>query len=128
MPRGHQRLGLSLLDQAIAHGAGKVTTHAVEALQDRGDLFVKPGDQVYEGQVVGEHCREGDLNVNICREKKLTNIRSSTKEIATGLQATRPMGLEASLAWIAEDELVEVTPKAVRLRKRVLAANQRPRR
>ncbi len=112
----------------VADRQGRVTTHAVEGLQDRGTLFVKPGDQVYDGQVIGEHCRDGDLNVNIVREKKLNNIRSSTKEIATGLQSVRPMSLEGALAWIAEDELVEVTPKAIRLRKRILAANQRPRR
>jgi GTP-binding protein len=112
----------------VADRAGKVTTHAVEGLQDRGSLFVGPGEAVYEGQVIGEHCRDGDLNVNIVREKKLNNIRSSTKEMTTGLQAVRTMSLEAGLAWIAEDELVEVTPKAVRVRKRILAANQRPRR
>jgi GTP-binding protein len=116
------------LGALTADRAGKVTTYAVEALQERGVLFVQPGDKVYEGMIVGEHCRDGDLNVNITREKKLNNIRSSTKEITAGISGIRPMPLEASLAWIAEDELVEVTPKAIRSRKRVLAANMRPRR
>jgi len=99
---------------------GRTTAHALENLQERGALFVGAGEQVYEGQVVGEHCRDNDLPVNVCREKKLTNVRSATSEKTIILKPPRQMTLELALEYIEEDELVEVTPAAIRLRKMLL--------
>jgi GTP-binding protein len=109
----------------VSTETGKATGHAIENLQERGVLFVAPMDSVYEGQIVGEHCRDNDLPVNICREKKLTNIRSSTAEIKTVIKPPRQMALEIALEYIEEDELVEVTPKSTRLRKVLLKENDR---
>jgi len=109
----------------IASETGPVTAHAVETLADRGMLFVKPGDQVYGGQVVGEHNRDNDLTVNITREKKLNNIRSSTKEATVTLKASRKLTLEDALEYIEGDELVEITPESVRMRKRQLNESMR---
>ncbi|MBK8207975.1 MAG: translational GTPase TypA [Planctomycetes bacterium] len=111
----------------IATDPGQVTTYALDNLTDRGDFFVQPGDNIYVGQVVGENCREGDLGVNVCRLKHLTNIRSSTKETFTKLKAKRGMSLEETMEWIEPDELVEVTPKGWRIRKRELNENARKR-
>lgn len=107
--------------------SGQVTSYALDNLHDRGDFFVKPTDGVYVGQVVGEHCREEDIIANVCRTKHLTNIRSSTKEAFTKLKTTRDMSLEEAMEWIEPDELVEVTPKAYRIRKRLLDENARKR-
>jgi GTP-binding protein len=104
----------------VSTETNKATGYAIENLQDRGILFVAPMETVYEGQVVGEHCRDNDLPVNICREKKLTNIRSSTAEIKTTIKPPREFELEAALEYIEDDELVEITPKAIRLRKYLL--------
>jgi GTP-binding protein len=104
----------------IASEGGQVTAHAVETLADRGMLFVKPGDKVYGGQIVGEHNRENDLTVNIVREKKLNNIRSSTKEATVTLKASRTLSLEDALEYVEADEVVEITPASVRMRKRQL--------
>ena len=109
----------------ISDRAGRATAYAIEHLQPRGTLFVAPGDEVYEGMVVGEHARYNDLDVNIAREKKLTNMRASTAEELVRLVPPRAMNLEQALEFIKEDELVEVTPKAFRLRKRILQANRR---
>jgi GTP-binding protein len=106
---------------------GRTTAHALENLQDRGTLFVGPGEQVYEGQIAGEHCRDNDLPVNVCREKKLTNVRSSTSEKTIVLKPPRQLTLEQALEYIEEDELVEVTPKAIRVRKLFLKENDRKR-
>ena len=111
----------------VSTETGKATGHAIENLQERGVMFVAPMDPVYEGQVVGEHCRDNDLPVNICREKKLTNIRSSTAEIKTVIKPPRQMALELALEYIEDDELVEVTPAAIRLRKRHLDPHARKR-
>ncbi len=111
----------------IATEAGQVTAYAVENLADRGILFVAPGDRVYTGQVVGEHNRDNDIPVNIVREKHLTNIRSSTKEATVTLKAPRRLTLEAALEYVEEDELVEITPESVRLRKRLLDEGERKR-
>jgi GTP-binding protein len=89
-------------------------------------MFVRPGTRVYEGMIVGENARAVDLDVNIVREKKLTNMRASTSEEAMRLVPVKELSLEQALEFIADDELVEVTPKSIRLRKRVLASNQRP--
>nr|WP_228499546.1 translational GTPase TypA [Thermogemmata fonticola] len=109
----------------VSTETGKATAYAIESLQERGTLFVAPMQPVYEGQIVGEHCRDNDLPVNICREKKLTNIRSSTAEIKTVLKPPRVFALEAALEYIEEDELVEITPKSIRLRKIHLKESER---
>jgi GTP-binding protein len=111
----------------IATDPGPVTTYALDNLGDRGEFFVDAGNQVYVGQVVGEHCREGDLGVNICRQKQLTNIRSSTKESFTRLKSRRTLSLEEAMEWLEPDELVEVTPENWRIRKRLLDENARKR-
>ncbi len=106
----------------VADRSGRVTSYAIEHLQPRGELFVQPGDEVYEGMVVGENARENDIDVNITKEKKLTNMRASVADEAVHLVPPRLMSLEQALEFIREDELVEVTPKAHRLRKKVLQA------
>ncbi|MBU6283628.1 translational GTPase TypA, partial [bacterium] len=112
----------------VADREGASTGYAIFNLQERGTMFVGGGVPVYEGMVVGEYSRAGDLDVNICREKKLTNIRAAGHDEAIRLTPPRPMGLEDALDWISEDELVEVTPKSIRLRKRVLKQAFRPKR
>ena len=109
----------------IADRSGKATAYAIEGLQPRGELFVAPTDEVYEGMIVGEHARGNDLDVNIVREKKLTNMRASGSDDTVHLVPPRLMNLEQALEFIKEDELVEVTPHSMRLRKRVLKANMR---
>jgi GTP-binding protein len=111
----------------VADRAGAAVAHAIEQAQKRGEMFIEPGERVYEGMVLGENAREDDINVNITKEKKLTNIRSSTSDIAVQLLPVRRMSLEQALEWIAEDEMLEVTPKSLRLRKRLLTANERAR-
>jgi GTP-binding protein len=101
----------------VSTETGRATPYALDNLQERGTLFVGGGEQVYEGQVVGEHCRDNDLPVNVCREKKLTNIRASTADKSIILKPPRQLTLEQALEYIEEDELVEVTPGAIRLRK-----------
>ncbi|MEZ5317985.1 MAG: translational GTPase TypA [Vicinamibacterales bacterium] len=112
----------------VADRAGVATAHAIANLQERGEMFVEPGTQVYEGMIVGENARPSDMDVNITREKKQTNMRASSADEAVRLIPPRLMSLEQAIEFINDDELVEVTPKHLRLRKRVLAANQRPRR
>jgi len=111
----------------VADRQGVATPYALFHLQERGILFVPAGTAVYEGMVVGEYSRDADLDVNVCREKKLTNMRASGHDEAVRLVPHRTMGLEEGLAWIDEDELVEVTPDAIRLRKRELRQALRPR-
>ncbi len=111
----------------VADRMGRVTPFAIEHLQDRGEMFVDPNEQVYEGMVIGENARDQDIDVNITREKKLTNIRSSTSDIAVQLLPPRKLSLEQALEWISDDEMLEVTPKALRIRKRFLSANDRAR-
>jgi GTP-binding protein len=106
----------------VADRAGRATGNAIEHLQARGELFVAPGDEVYEGMVVGENAREADLDVNITKEKKLTNMRASTADEAIHLVPPRVMSLEQALEFLAEDELLEVTPASLRLRKKILPA------
>jgi len=112
----------------VADRPGATTAYALEGLEDRGILFVPPGVEVYEGMVIGEHSRDNDLDVNVVREKKLTNMRASTADEAVRLAPPRLLNLEQAIEFIADDELVEVTPKSLRLRKKVLQANKRPRR
>ncbi|MBV8437101.1 MAG: translational GTPase TypA, partial [Silvibacterium sp.] len=112
----------------IADRPGTTTAYALEGLEDRGVLFAPPGVEVYEGMIIGEHSRDNDLDVNVVREKKLTNMRASTADEAVRLAPPRVMNLEQAIEFIADDELVEVTPKSLRLRKKVLQANRRPKR
>jgi len=109
----------------VADRAGLSTSYALYNLQERGELFIRPGTAVYEGMVVGENARKVDLNVNVVKEKKLTNMRASTSDEAIRLVPFRELSLEQALEFINDDELVEVTPQSVRLRKKILAANQR---
>jgi len=106
---------------------GQITAYAVEQLHDRGIMFVAPGEKVYAGQIVGEHSRDNDLTVNAVRAKHLTNIRQSTKEATVALKAPRRMSLEQCLEYLEDDELVEITPKSIRLRKRILDEGSRRR-
>jgi GTP-binding protein len=112
----------------ISDRNGATTAYALNGLQDRGVLFLTAGIEVYEGMVVGEHSRDNDLDVNVVREKKLTNMRASSADDAIRLVPFKPMNLEQAIEFIAEDELVEVTPKSLRLRKKILQANRRPKR
>jgi len=111
----------------VATEGGRVTAYALEGLAERGVMFVKPGDMVYTGQIVGEHNRDNDIVANVVRAKHLTNIRMSTKEAYVGLKAPRMLSLEAALEYIESDELVEVAPTSIRLRKRMLNEAQRRR-
>ena len=111
----------------VADRAGSTTAYALYNLQERGELFAGPGTEVYEGMIIGENSREADLDVNAVREKKLTNMRSSTADEAIRLVPFRTLNLEQAIEFIADDEYVEVTPKSLRLRKKILQANSRPR-
>ncbi|MFN0119200.1 MAG: translational GTPase TypA [Blastocatellia bacterium] len=110
----------------VADRSGSATGYSIFNLQERGELFIKPGAEVYEGMIVGENSRDVDLDVNIIREKKLTNMRASNADEALRLVPVRDLTLEQAIEYIAEDELVEVTPHFIRMRKRVLASNMRP--
>jgi GTP-binding protein len=109
----------------VADREGRATGYAIDHLQPRGTFFVRPGDPVYEGQIVGEHVRENDLDVNVTKEKKLTNMRASTSDEGIRLAPPRIMSLEQCLEWIRDDELLEVTPASLRLRKKALVARRR---
>jgi GTP-binding protein len=109
----------------VSDRSGAATGYAIFNLQERGEMFITPSIEVYEGMIVGENSRDADLNVNIVKEKKLTNMRASTADEAIRLVPPRILNLEQALEFIREDEFVEVTPKSIRLRKRVLKANQR---
>jgi GTP-binding protein len=109
----------------VAKEAGDVTAYALDQLGDRGLFFVKPMERVYAGQVVGEQVKDGDLVVQACRKKHLTNMRASTADIAVKLQPPRDMTIESAIEWINDDELVEVTPGAIRIRKRTLDHTRR---
>ncbi len=109
----------------IADRAGTTTAYAMFNLQERGEMFVSPGTEVYEGMIVGENARDADLNVNIVKEKKLTNMRASSADEAIRLVPPKLLNLEQAIEFIADDEWVEVTPHSIRLRKKILKANQR---
>ncbi len=111
----------------IASEGGATTTYALLSLADRGVFMLKPGETVYQGMVVGEHCRPGDLEVNVCKKKQVTNIRSSTSEQTVRLEVPREITLESALEYISEDELVEVAPNSIRIRKRFLDPHVRNR-
>jgi len=110
----------------VADRTGETTTYALFNLQERGTLFARPGIKVYEGMVIGENARAVDLDVNVIKEKKLTNMRAASADDAMRLVPVKDMSLEQALEFIADDELVEVTPQTIRLRKRVLKPNERP--
>jgi GTP-binding protein len=111
----------------ISTQTGQVTSYALGQLADRGTMFVEPGEQVYEGQIVGEHCKEGDIMVNVVRQKQMSNMRSSTKDQTVTLKAAHRLALEPALEYIEEDELVELAPLSIRLRKRLLTELDRRR-
>ena len=111
----------------IATQTGQVTAYSLDALYDRGIFFVKPGDQIYEGQIVGEHCRDNDITVNLTKTKQLTNFRAAGKDDSSRVRPPRVMSLEMALEYIQDDELVEITPKYLRLRKRLLKETDRRR-
>ena len=109
----------------VADRVGKTTAYAMYNLQERGELFIRPGTEVYEGMVVGENARPVALDVNVAKEKKLTTMRKSTAEEAIRLVSTRRLNLEQAIEFINEDELVEITPESIRIRKRILSASNR---
>jgi GTP-binding protein len=109
----------------ISNGTGQAVAYALWNLEDRGAIMVDPGDEVYEGMIVGEHSRENDLEVNVLKGKQLTNIRTTSKDEAVRLTPPKKLSLEQSLGYIADDEYVEVTPKSIRLRKIALDPNER---
>src|SRR4029453_15674589 len=109
----------------VADRSGKTASFALFNLQERGVLFVEPGEDVYEGMIVGENARAEDLDVNACKEKHLTNMRSSTSDVLVRLVPPRRLSLDQALEFVREDEAVEVTPHAVRLRKAELDATSR---
>ncbi len=109
----------------VSMEAGAATGFALDNLQERGTLFVSPGEPVYEGMIIGENSREGDMDVNPCKQKKLTNMRASGTDEMIKLTPPRPMELETCMEWIMPDELIEVTPQHIRLRKKILKANLR---
>jgi GTP-binding protein len=111
----------------VADRPGVSTSYALWNLQERGELFVGPGEEVYEGMIIGENAREVDLDVNVVREKKLTNMRASTADEAIRLVPHKVLNLEQAIEFIADDEWVEVTPTKLRLRKKILQSNKRPR-
>ena len=120
-------IGTSRNGALVASEAGVAVTYGLSNAQNRGQTFIEPGTQVYDGMVVGLHIRPGDLVVNVCKEKKMTNIRSSTSDIAVRLSPVVKLSLEQSLDFINNDELVEVTPQTIRLRKRLLSKHDRDR-
>jgi GTP-binding protein len=109
----------------VADRAGKSTSFAIWNLQERGEILISPGTEVYEGMIIGENARDQDMDVNIVKEKKLTNMRSSTADEAIRLVSPRMLNLEQAIEFIRDDELVEITPKSIRLRKKILQANKR---
>ncbi len=111
----------------IATHTGQATAYALDNLYDRGIFFIEPGSQVYEGQVVGEHCKDNDIPVNVIKAKQLTNIRAAGKDDASKIRPARLLSLEAALEYIQDDELVEICPSEIRLRKRLLKESERKR-
>ena len=121
-------MAMRLTGALVADRSGVSVAYAIWGIQERGEMFIGPGVEVYEGMIVGENAREDDMNVNITKEKKQTNMRSSSADEAIRLVPPRDMTLEKAIEFIADDEYVEVTPKSIRLRKKVLDAKKRPKR
>lgn len=111
----------------VSTETGTATTYGIQSVEDRGIMFLSPGAEVYEGMIVGEHSRDNDIVVNICKEKHVTNVRSATKEDTVKLKTPRTLSLEQALEYLNEDEYCEVTPKSIRLRKKVLNKSERDR-
>lgn len=111
----------------VAFESGEASTYGIHNIEDRGILFVNPGDKVYAGMIVGEHSRESDLDVNVCKKKHLTNMRASTSDETIRLTPPRVFSLEQAMEYIAEDELVEITPETLRMRKKLLDKSERER-
>ena len=111
----------------VADRSGIATAYAIYNLQERGEIFIDPGTAVYEGMIIGENARPSDMDVNVTKEKKQTNMRASTADEAIRLVPPRKLGLEQAIEFINNDELVEVTPTSIRVRKWILEANARPR-
>ena len=109
----------------VAFEDGETTSYGINSIQDRGVMFVSPGQPVYQGMVIGENARDMDMDVNPCKKKHVTNMRSSSSEEAIRLTPPRIFSLEQALEWINDDELVEVTPKNIRLRKTTLDRHER---
>jgi GTP-binding protein len=124
----HGAIPSRLTGALVADRQGVATAYAIYNLQERGEIFVEPSTPVYEGMIVGENSRPSDMDVNVTKEKKQTNMRASTADEAIRLIPPRQQSLEQAIEFINDDELVEVTPKSIRLRKRILAANLRPKR
>ena len=124
----HGGIGARSAGVLVADRAGVATAFAIFNLQERGEIFVEPGTQVYEGMIVGENARQSDMDVNVTKEKKQTNMRASTADEAIRLIPPRTLSLEQAIEFINDDELVEVTPKSIRRRNRILAGNMRPKR
>jgi GTP-binding protein len=122
----HGAIGSRTAGVLVADRVGIATAFAIYNLQERGEIFVEPATQVYEGMIVGENARANDMDVNVTKEKKQTNMRASTADEAIRLIPPKILSLEQAIEFINDDELVEVTPKSIRLRKRILAANMRP--
>ncbi len=112
----------------VADRPGPATAFAISNLQERGEIFIEPQIQVYEGMIIGENARPSDMDVNVTKEKKQTNMRASSADEAIRLIPPRKLGLEQAIEFINDDELVEVTPKSIRVRKKILASNMRPKR
>jgi GTP-binding protein len=110
----------------VADRAGVATAFAIANLQERGEIFIDPATEVYEGMIIGENSRQNDMDVNITKEKKQTNMRASSADEAIRLIPPKKLSLEQAIEFINDDELVEITPKSIRLRKKILAANMRP--
>jgi GTP-binding protein len=110
----------------VADRSGPATSYAIYNLQERGEIFIEPTTDVYEGMIIGENARANDMDVNVTKEKKQTNMRASTADEAIRLIPPRKLSLEQAIEFINDDELVEVTPKSIRLRKKTLSSNQRP--
>ena len=122
----HGMIGARANGALVADRVGIATAYAIYNLQERGEIFIEPGTMVYEGMIIGENARVNDMDVNVCKEKKQTNMRASSADEAIRIVPPRKQSLEQAIEFINEDELVEITPKNIRLRKRVLASNQRP--
>jgi len=121
-------MAMRLTGALVSDRSGVSTAYAIWGIQERGEMFVGPAIEVYEGMILGENAREDDMNVNVTKEKKQTNMRSSSADEAIRLIPPRDMTLEKAIEFIADDEFVEVTPKSIRLRKKILDAKRRPKR
>jgi len=109
----------------VAWERGQTTTYGLKNAEERGTLFVGPGVEVYEGMVVGEYSRPGDLTINVCKKRQLTNMRQSNRDIDVRLTPPSEMSLDEMIEYMAEDELLEVTPQSLRIRKRILDTEER---